>query len=261
MRESLSTSRGAAPSATSVVRTPSSKKSIAPRVCARVRGVNVSMDDEAMVEAAKSDPTAMVHLLRHKRGLVLAVANRYKRLPQQEEDDLIQLGLIGLVQAARTYDPARHPSFSTHATLLIRREMDHRSVRPMARRAAAGVRVVSFQAAPPSDAGDDLSLDTRPWLAGAHPESTEPDPDFERDTLVRLRHGPRPRLRPRKADAHRRIISADLTPRQREVLLQRLDGKLQRELGTQQVVAKIERAAIRKILQCPPSTTPDTSET
>lgn len=242
---SLSTSSRAAPTASA--KSLPKEKSTGPGVCLRLREVNEGMDDETLVAEAKRDPTAMADLLVHKRGLVLAVVNRYKRLPQQEEDDLIQLGMIGLVQAARSYDPQKHPSFSTHATLYIRREIGNRSVQPAKRRAAAGVHVVSFQSA--DTAEDERSLDTRPWLTGGHPEDFDNDDseDFELDVMVRLREGPL-RRKPTKPDARRRIVSADLTPRQREVLLARLDGKLQRELGTQQVVAKTEQAALKKLL-------------
>lgn len=211
------------------------------------------MDDELVAEA-KADPTKMRELLEHKRGLVLAVVNRYTGLPlpTTDEDDLIQLGLLGLLDAVRTYDPQKHPSFSTHATLLIRREVSNKAVRPAAQRAHAGVHTVSFQSARPTLDGDDVSLDACPWLAGPHPEDPheEPDEDYERDVLVRLRLGPL-RRRPTKDDARRRIVSSTLTTRQREVLLARLDGKLQRDLGPQQTISDIERRALAKLSHDP----------
>ncbi|MCY2932040.1 MAG: FliA/WhiG family RNA polymerase sigma factor [Planctomycetota bacterium] len=37
-----------------------------------------------------------------------------------DEDDLVSVGTIGLVKAARTYDPAKHAEFRTYAYILIR---------------------------------------------------------------------------------------------------------------------------------------------
>lgn len=37
-----------------------------------------------------------------------------------DEDDLISVGTIGLVKAARTYDPSKHAEFRTYAYILIR---------------------------------------------------------------------------------------------------------------------------------------------
>jgi RNA polymerase sigma factor (sigma-70 family) len=51
------------------------------------------------------------------QGLVMHFARRY-RLPDLELDDLVQEGFIGLLQAARRYDPAQG-AFSTYAAYWI----------------------------------------------------------------------------------------------------------------------------------------------
>jgi RNA polymerase sigma factor (sigma-70 family) len=53
--------------------------------------------------------------------MVISVCTRFKR---KTEDDL-QVGLMGLVKAAQTYDPSRKASFATHAYNCIRNEINH----------------------------------------------------------------------------------------------------------------------------------------
>lgn len=50
--------------------------------------------------------------------LVKSIARKYKGIPQE---DLIQEGLLGLIQAFRKFDPAREVKFSTFATYYIRK--------------------------------------------------------------------------------------------------------------------------------------------
>jgi RNA polymerase sigma factor for flagellar operon FliA len=55
-------------------------------------------------------------------GLVRAIARSIHRLlpPAFELDDLIQSGLIGLIQAAERFDPSVHPSFDALARFRVR---------------------------------------------------------------------------------------------------------------------------------------------
>jgi len=50
--------------------------------------------------------------------LVKSIARKYKGIPQE---DLIQEGMLGLIQAFRKFDPAREVKFATYATYYIRK--------------------------------------------------------------------------------------------------------------------------------------------
>ena len=58
-------------------------------------------------------------------GLVKRIANHLMgRLPATVQvDDLIQAGLIGLLEAQKQYDPGRGANFETYATIRIRGAM------------------------------------------------------------------------------------------------------------------------------------------
>ena len=145
--ETLSTLQRAAPS-TSHARRPPENKSTPPALCRRHSRVNRNMGDdenEALLAEAKHDPAKMVELLEHHRGLVLRVVDHYRQhFGTHDVDDLVQLGLLGLVQAARSYDPTKpKAAWSTHATLFVRREIWNQAVRPSMK--ASRLHVVSFQ--------------------------------------------------------------------------------------------------------------------
>ena len=65
-------------------------------------------------------------LIQDNRGLVYQIARRYLSACQRDNavdaDDLIQGGMIGLMEAAQTWDPERG-AWSTHAALHIRNGM------------------------------------------------------------------------------------------------------------------------------------------
>lgn len=65
-------------------------------------------------------------LIQENRGLVHLIARRYVAVCQRDNavdaDDLIQGGMIGLMEAAQSWDPERG-AWSTHAALHIRRRM------------------------------------------------------------------------------------------------------------------------------------------
>ena len=65
-------------------------------------------------------------------GLVAANANLVKRIafhlmnrlpPSVQAEDLIQAGMIGLLEAARHYDPSQGASFETYAGIRVRGAM------------------------------------------------------------------------------------------------------------------------------------------
>jgi len=60
------------------------------------------------------------HIVRANLRLVLSFAERYRSVPSQYHDDLIQAGNLGLMRAVEKFDPARGYKFSTYAYWWIR---------------------------------------------------------------------------------------------------------------------------------------------
>lgn len=57
--------------------------------------------------------------------LVIGFAERYRSVPPQYQDDLIQAGNLGLITAVERFDPARGYKFSTYAYWWIRQGIHH----------------------------------------------------------------------------------------------------------------------------------------
>lgn len=70
-------------------------------------------------EAQKGNQEAIDKLVNHNFRLVASIAKSYVT-PRLTLSDAINEGTIGLIKAARTYDPTRGTRFSTHATWQIR---------------------------------------------------------------------------------------------------------------------------------------------
>lgn len=68
------------------------------------------------------DKTAEDALVRINTGLVTGVAKRFLGRGQ-DFDDLMQMGYIGLIRAARLFDPSRGTAFSTYAVPYIAGEI------------------------------------------------------------------------------------------------------------------------------------------
>ena len=54
--------------------------------------------------------------------LVVSIAFKYRPVPPNDHEDLISIGMMGLLKAIRTYEPAKG-AFSTIASLIINREI------------------------------------------------------------------------------------------------------------------------------------------
>lgn len=62
-------------------------------------------------------------IIEQNSGLVRAVALKFFRAGQEELEDLIQIGYIGLIKAARNFDSERGVKFSTYAVPMITGEI------------------------------------------------------------------------------------------------------------------------------------------
>ena len=74
--------------------------------------------DESSFDAEKEEK-----LIREHTGLVKSVALRLSYACDEELDDLIQIGYIGLIKAARRFEPERGLKFSTYAVPMIAGEI------------------------------------------------------------------------------------------------------------------------------------------
>ena len=83
-------------------------------------GTEAFLDGIRRVQAG--DRAAEEALLRENMPLVAAIARRYQNCGLAQED-MIQLGSIGLLQALRRFDPDRGLCFSTYAVPLIAGEI------------------------------------------------------------------------------------------------------------------------------------------
>ena len=74
-------------------------------------------------ESGRFDAAKEEELVREHTGLVKSVALRLSYACDEELDDLIQIGYIGLLKAARRFDPDRGLKFSTYAVPMIAGEI------------------------------------------------------------------------------------------------------------------------------------------
>lgn len=67
---------------------------------------------------------ARERFIRANLRLVVLFAERYRSIPQQHHDDLIQAGNLGLMVAVEKFDPTRGYKFSTYAYWWIRQKIN-----------------------------------------------------------------------------------------------------------------------------------------
>ena len=109
----------------------------------------------AAVYAANRDKSQDELVTRHAPLVKRIAYHLMSRLPPSvQADDLIQAGMIGLLEASRNYDPTQGASFETYAGIRIRGAMldeirrtdwTPRSVHRKARQVAEAVRVIENQ--------------------------------------------------------------------------------------------------------------------
>ncbi len=75
-----------------------------------------------LARSREGDERATEELLINNAGLVRSLASRFIGRGTDYED-LVQIGMIGLVKAIRTFDPTRECAFSTYAVPLVLGEL------------------------------------------------------------------------------------------------------------------------------------------
>ena len=78
--------------------------------------------DELAVRAKNGDEEAMLRVYAECRDMLRSMANIYFMIGA-DRDDVIQEGMIGLLSAIRTFDPAAGASFRTFAELCVKRNI------------------------------------------------------------------------------------------------------------------------------------------
>lgn len=80
-------------------------------------------EEECIARIAQGDMEARSRLIEHNLRLVAYIVSKnypeYVRGGQQDTDDLISIGTIGLIRAAETFDYAKGKKFSTYASRCI----------------------------------------------------------------------------------------------------------------------------------------------
>ena len=84
------------------------------------RPVYAVRSDELALAMAKGEPGAFDKFILLHRPLARHIAKRLQRWFGMDPDDAEQIGVIGLIQAARRFDPERGYQFSTYASWWVR---------------------------------------------------------------------------------------------------------------------------------------------
>lgn len=71
-----------------------------------------------LLQLQRGDPEAKNILIEHNLRLVAHVAKKYQGC-DEDQDDLISIGTIGLIKAISTFDPSRTSKLSTYAARCI----------------------------------------------------------------------------------------------------------------------------------------------
>lgn len=75
-----------------------------------------------LVAGRQGDTKAKELLIEHNLRLVAHIVKKYQS-PQDELDDLISIGTIGLIKAVNTYDPDKGKRLGTYAAKCIENEL------------------------------------------------------------------------------------------------------------------------------------------
>ena len=105
-----------------------------------------------LLQFQRGDPEAKNILIERNLRLVAHVAKKYQGC-DEDPDDLISIGTIGLMKAVDTFDSARRTRFSTYASRCIENEL-----RMQFRRERKSGQTVSLQEALEADGDSALTL-------------------------------------------------------------------------------------------------------
>ena len=79
-------------------------------------------EKEYLERCQMGDVEARNALIEHNLRLVAHVAKKYQS-PEQETDELISIGIIGLIKAITTFDPGKNSRLATYAARCIENEL------------------------------------------------------------------------------------------------------------------------------------------
>jgi len=94
------------------------------RALARIPRLTAQEEHEVAVKAAAGDEDAQRKLVEANLRLVVSYAKRYRGIGVPLLD-LIHEGNLGLMEAARRFDPARNVKFITYAVWWVRQAIMH----------------------------------------------------------------------------------------------------------------------------------------
>lgn len=181
--------------------------------------------------ARDGDITARNKLIEHNLRLVAHVIKKYYAV-SGDQDDLISIGIIGLIKAIKTFDPDKNTKLATYAARCVENElfMYFRTLRRQG---------VEVSICTPSDSDGE-----------GEPRDFEDDICFEEDVLDEL-------VRDSRGATLRAAVEKVLDPREKEVVslrygLSGLPPLPQREVAlktgiSRSYVSRIEKKALQKL--------------
>lgn len=79
-------------------------------------------ENACLIASQKGDSNAIELLIEHNLRLVAHIVKKYQS-SQEEQDDLISIGTIGLIKAVHTYNPEKGKRLGTYAAKCIENEL------------------------------------------------------------------------------------------------------------------------------------------
>lgn len=79
-------------------------------------------ENACLIASQKGDSNAKELLIEHNLRLVAHIVKKYQS-SQEEQDDLISIGTIGLIKAVHTYNPEKGKRLGTYAAKCIENEL------------------------------------------------------------------------------------------------------------------------------------------
>lgn len=86
------------------------------------KALNAAEEKKLLTEAAAGDISARNRLIEHNLRLVVHVIKKYYS-ESSERDDLISIGIIGLIKAIKTFDAEKNTRLATYAARCVENEI------------------------------------------------------------------------------------------------------------------------------------------